>query len=162
MSSKLRMQSQHSELRFMEFLNSIYLSGMAALENRDETPDLSVEQTYNATYKITRAEVIARNKFFKNTDKRMLRKKHKSLLAYSKELESWFETFDDDIEGDPDQLERFCHGFVRIMKDVHSLLNEDTNQKIRDRIVDTIIAEAVAEKFGPVAYIEEKADGYEA
>jgi hypothetical protein len=48
------------------------------------------------------------------------------------------------------------------MKDMHSLLNEDTNQKIRDRIVDTIIAEAVAEKFGPVAYIEEKADGYEA
>ena len=159
MSSKLRMQSQHSELRFMEFLNSIYLSGMAALENRDETPDLSVEQTYNATFKITRAEVIELNKFFKNTDKRMLRKKHKSILAYSKELESWFETFDDDIEDDLDQLERFCRGFVRIMKDMHSLLNEDTNQKIRDRIVDTIIAEAVAEKFGPVAYTGEEGHG---
>ena len=77
MSSKLRMQSQHAELRIMEFLNSIYLSGMAALENRDETPDLTIDQTYNATYKITRAEINNLVKFFANADRRSLRKKHR-------------------------------------------------------------------------------------
>ena len=162
MSRKLRMQSQHSELKFMEFLNSIYLSGMAALENRDETPDLTVEQTYNATYKITRSEVISLNKFFENTDKRMLRKKHKSALAYAKEAEAWFETFDHEIEDKPEELERFCHGFVRLMRDMHDILHEDTQQKVRDRIVDSIIVQSLSDKMGPVAYIEGAENGYEA
>lgn len=159
MSSKLRMQSQHSELRFMEFLNSIYLSGMAALEERDETPDLSVEQTYNATYKITRTEIIDLVEFFENVDKRTLRKKHKSAVAYAQESKVWFESFANDLEDDNAELERFCRGFVKIIKDMHSILSEDTRQKERDQIVESAIAVALAGKLGPVAYTGEEGNG---
>lgn len=159
MSSKLRMQSQHAELRIMEFLNSIYLSGMAALENRDETPDLTIDQTYNATYKITRAEINNLVKFFANADRRSLRKKHRSAIDYAKQMQTWLQSFEAELDGAPEELERFCHGFVRLLKDMHNILNEDTQQKVRDSIVESIIVEAVSSKLGPMAYTGEEGNG---
>ena len=154
MSAKYRMRSQDSELRFTEFLNSIYLSGMAALENRDDTPSLSVEQTYNATYRITRAEVSGLNRFFEGTDKRLLRKKHKTALAYTTQVEEWLESFDEDIEENLPELERFCSGFVVVLREIHSILNEDSQQKLRDRIVEAVIHESVNDHFS--AALEEE------
>ena len=139
MSAKYRLRSQDSELRFTEFLNSIYLSGMAALESRDETPNLSVEQTYNATYMITRAEVAGLNRFFDGVDK--------SALAYTNQVEEWLESFATNIEGDLPELERFCSGFVVVLREIHSILNEESRQKLRDRIVEAVIHESVNDHF---------------
>ena len=149
MTAKYRMRSQDSELRFTEFLNSIYLSGMAALENRDETPNLSVEQTYNATYRITRAEIVGLNNFFEGTDKRLLRKKHKTALRYTAQVQAWLEGFDDDLEENAPELERFCLGFVVLLRELHSILNEDSQQKLRDRIVEAVVSETVSAHFSP-------------
>lgn len=150
MSTKHRFRSQDSELRFMEFLNSVYLSGQAALEEREGSV-LTVEQTYNATYKITRAEIINLNKFFAGVDRRLLRKKHKSALAYTAQAEEWLETFASDLEDDVPELERFCKGFVKFFSEVHSLLHEDTRQRVRDEILDAAVNAAVTTYFASEA-----------
>lgn len=149
MKTKVQFHSQNSEIRLMEFMNSLYLSGMAALEERDETPNLTGEQTYNATYKITRAETMALNEFFGRIDRRLLRKKHKAALEYTKQAEEWLGSFDPDLEDKPAELKRFCEGFVRMLTELHSILHEDTQQKLRDKVLDAMIEAGAKAYFAP-------------
>jgi hypothetical protein len=149
MMSKVKFHSQNSEIKLMEYMNSLYLSGMAALEKRDETPDLTGEQTYNATYKITRAETMALNEFFGGIDRRLLRKKHKAALEYTQQAEEWLASFEPEIDDSPEELKRFCEGFVRMLTELHEILHEDTQQKLRDRVLDTMLDAGAAAYFNP-------------
>ena len=149
MMNKCKFHSQNTEVKLMEFMNSLYLSGMAALEERDQTPDITGEQTYNATYKITRAEVMSLNEFFGGVDRRLLRKKHKTALAYTKQAEEWLESFDANLEDKPEELKRFCEGFVRLLTELHTILHEDTQQKLRDKVLDAMIDAGAKAYFAP-------------
>ena len=144
---KLRMASSGIELRVAEAINSIYLAGMTSLEHRDETKAITGEQSYNATYKITRVELSQLDDFLDGLDRRMFRKKQRSLADYVKQARSWLGSFGADLEDDEAELERFCRGFVRIIKDMHSIMHEDTRQKLRDRIVEATLDETAGAYF---------------
>jgi len=118
----------------MDFMQSIALSMDACYKDRDET-NLTPEQNYNATYLVTVMEVTKLCKEFKLINQRCLRKKQKSFYRYFEPVQVWISGFPESIEDSPDETLRFFTGLVKIVEDAHTILNEETNQKLRDQII---------------------------
>ncbi len=118
----------------MDFMQSIALSMDACYKDRDET-NLTPEQNYNATYLVTVMEVTKLCKEFKLINQRCLRKKQKSFYRYFEPVQVWISGFPESIEDSPEETLRFFTGLVKIVEDAHTILNEETNQKLRDQII---------------------------
>lgn len=118
----------------MDFMQSIALSMDACYKDRDET-NLTPEQNYNATYLVTVMEVTKLCKEFKLINQRCLRKKQKSFYKYFEPVQVWISGFPESIEDSPEETLRFFTGLVKIVEDAHTILNEETNQKLRDQII---------------------------
>jgi len=118
----------------MDFMQSIALSMDACYKDRDET-NLTPEQNYNATYLVTVMEVTKLCKEFKLINQRCLRKKQKSFYRYFEPVQVWISGFPESIEDSPEETLRFFKGLVKIVEDAHTILNEETNQKLRDQII---------------------------
>ena len=131
---KYRVTSQGTEFRLMDFMQSIALSMDACYKDRDET-NLTPEQNYNATYLVTVMEVTKLCKEFKLINQRCLRKKQKSFYKYFEPVQVWISGFPESIEDSPEETLRFFKGLVKIVEDAHTILNEETNQKLRDQII---------------------------
>ena len=131
---KYRVTSQGTEFRLMDFMQSIALSMDACYKDRDET-NLTPEQNYNATYLVTVMEVTKLCKEFKLINQRCLRKKQKSFYRYFEPVQVWISGFPESIEDSPEETLRFFKGLVKIVEDAHTILNEETNQKLRDQII---------------------------
>lgn len=131
---KYRVTSQGTEFRLMDFMQSIALSMDACYKDRDET-NLTPEQNYNATYLVTVMEVTKLCKEFKLINQRCLRKKQKSFYKYFEPVQVWISGFPESIEDSPEETLRFFTGLVKIVEDAHTILNEETNQKLRDQII---------------------------
>jgi hypothetical protein len=106
----------------------------ACYKDRDET-NLTPEQNYNATYLVTVMEVTKLCKEFKLINQRCLRKKQKSFYKYFEPVQVWISGFPESIEDSPEETLRFFTGLVKIVEDAHTILNEETNQKLRDQII---------------------------
>tara|TARA_R100000353_G_scaffold135550_1_gene96193 strand:- start:728 stop:1096 length:369 start_codon:yes stop_codon:yes gene_type:complete len=106
----------------------------ACYKDRDET-NLTPEQNYNATYLVTVMEVTKLCKEFKLINQRCLRKKQKSFYRYFEPVQVWISGFPESIEDSPEETLRFFKGLVKIVEDAHTILNEETNQKLRDQII---------------------------
>jgi len=141
------MHSSNVELRITETLNSIYLAGMTALEGRNETKAITGEQSYGATYKITRIELTHLDDFLSGLNRSMFRKKQRGAADYIAKAREWVETFPPEIDEDPKEMERFCRGFVKVLSDLHNIMMEDSRQKLRDRIVESVLIGAVGAYF---------------
>ena len=131
---KYRVTSQGTEFRLMDFMQSIALSMDACYKDRDET-NLTPEQNYNATYLVTVMEVTKLCKEFKLINQRCLRKKQKSFYRYFEPVQVWISGFPESIEDSPEETLRFFTGLVKIVEEAHTILNEETNQKLRDQII---------------------------
>lgn len=131
---KYRVTSQGTEFRLMDFMQSIALSMDACYKDRDET-NLTPEQNFNATYLVTVMEVTKLCKEFKLINQRCLRKKQKSFYRYFEPVQVWISGFPESIEDSPEETLRFFTGLVKIVEDAHTILNEETNQKLRDQII---------------------------
>lgn len=118
----------------MDFMQSIALSMDACYKDRDET-NLTPEQNFNATYLVTVMEVTKLCKEFKLINQRCLRKKQKSFYKYFEPVQVWISGFPESIEDSPEETLRFFTGLVKIVEDAHTILNEETNQKLRDQII---------------------------
>ena len=118
----------------MDFMQSIALSMDACYKDRDET-NLTPEQNYNATYLVTVMEVTKLCKEFKLINQRCLRKKQKSFYKYFEPVQVWISGFPESIEDSPEETLRFFTGLVKIVEEAHTILNEETNQKLRDQII---------------------------
>lgn len=118
----------------MDFMQSIALSMDACYKDRDET-NLTPEQNYNATYLVTVMEVTKLCKEFKLINQRCLRKKQKSFYRYFEPVQVWISGFPESIEDSPEETLRFFTGLVKIVEEAHTILNEETNQKLRDQII---------------------------
>ena len=132
--NKLRVTSKGTELRLMEFMQSIALSMDACYLDKDTTA-LTRDQNYNASFLITRIEVERLCKEFDVINHANLRKKQKSFYSYFQPINLWVSGFPSTLENDPDGMYKFFSGLVRIIEDAHFILNEDTNQKKRDAII---------------------------
>jgi hypothetical protein len=106
----------------------------ACYKDRDET-NLTPEQNYNATYLVTVMEVTKLCKEFKLINQRCLRKKQKSFYRYFEPVQVWISGFPESIEDSPEETLRFFTGLVKIVEEAHTILNEETNQKLRDQII---------------------------
>ena len=131
---KLAVSTQGTELRLMEFMKSITLS-MDACHLDKETTNLTQVQNYNATYLVTRMEVIQLVEEFRKIDKRGLRKKQKAFYQYFEPVNEWLEGFPDSLEDAPHEMVEFFQGLVRLVSDAHKILHEDTSQRRREWIV---------------------------
>lgn len=132
---KYRVTSQSTEARLMEFMQSIALSMDACYKDRDDTK-LTLQQNYNATYLITRVEVDSLCKEFSLINHRCLRKKQKSFYKYFEPVKVWISGFPDTLEDKPEELLRFFKGLISMIEDAHKILSEETNQKVRDRLIE--------------------------
>ena len=86
--NKLRVTSKGTELRLMEFMQSIALSMDACYLDNDTTA-LTRDQNYNATFLITRIEVERLCKEFDVINHANLRKKQKSFYSYFQPINLW-------------------------------------------------------------------------
>ena len=132
---KYRVTSEGTELRLTEFVHSIALSMDACYIDKDNT-ELSMEQNYNATFLITRVEVEKLCREFAVINHRNLRKKQKSFYRYFEPVRVWITGFPDSIEGNHAEMKRFFTGLVQMIEDAHTILKEETNQKMRDKIIE--------------------------
>jgi hypothetical protein len=132
---KYRVSSEGTELRLMEFIQSIALSMDACYKDREET-QLTTEQNYNATYLVTRLEVEKLCKEFAVINHRCLRKKQKSFYRYFQPVRAWVTGFPDSIEDNPEEMLRFFKGLVQLVEEAHTILNEETNQKLREQLIE--------------------------
>lgn len=132
---KYRVTSQGTEFRLMEFMQSIALSMDACYKDKDQT-SLTPEQNYNATYLVTRMEVDRLCKEFKVINHRCLRKKQKSFYRYFEPINVWISGFPDSIEDNPDEILRFFKGLIDMIEDAHVILQEETNQKMRNQLIE--------------------------
>ena len=131
---KQKVSTQGTELRLMEFMQSISLSMDACHLDKKEVA-LTSEQNYNATYLVTRMEVRQLVSEFREIDKRTLRKKQRAFYKYFEPVNEWLEAFPDTLEGQPDEMVVFFRGLVKLVNDAHKILHEDTNQRKREWIV---------------------------
>ena len=132
---KYRVTSEGTELRLMEFIQSIALSMDACYKDRDNT-SLTPEQNYNATYLVTRIEVDRLCKEFSVINHRCLRKKQKSFYRYFEPVKVWISGFPDSLESEPQEMIRFFKGLVDMIEEAHVILKEETNQKLRDQLTE--------------------------
>ena len=132
---KYRVTSQGTEFRLMEFMQSIALSMDACYKDKDQI-NLTPEQNYNATYLVTRMEVDKLCKEFKVINHRCLRKKQKSFYKYFEPINSWISEFPDSIEDNPNEILRFFKGLVDMIEEAHVILQEETNQKMRNQLIE--------------------------
>ena len=131
---KYRVTSKSTELRLMEFMQSIALS-MDACHLHKEDVEMTQDQNYNATYLITRLEVQRLVKEFDLINHRNLRKKQASFYRYFQHVNKWLEEFADSLEDDRFEMQRFFVGLIKLIQDAHAILHEDTNQKKRESII---------------------------
>ena len=132
---KYRVTSQGTEFRLMEFMQSIALSMDACYKDKDQI-NLTPEQNYNATYLVTRMEVDKLCKEFKVINHRCLRKKQKSFYKYFEPINSWISGFPDSIENNPNEILRFFKGLIDMIEEAHVILQEETNQKMRNQLIE--------------------------
>ena len=132
---KYRVTSQGTEFRLMEFMQAIALSMDACYKDKDQI-NLTPEQNYNATYLVTRMEVDKLCKEFKVINHRCLRKKQKSFYKYFEPINSWISEFPDSIEDNPNEILRFFKGLVDMIEEAHVILQEETNQKMRNQLIE--------------------------
>jgi len=132
---KYRVTSEGTELRLMDFMQSIALSMDACYKDKDQT-SLTPEQNYNATYLVTVMEVSKLCKEFKLINHRCLRKKQKTFYKFFEPVNVWISGFPESIEQNPQEAIRFFQGLVQIVESAHTILQEDTNQKVRNKLVE--------------------------
>lgn len=131
---KQKVSTQGTELRLMEFMQSIALSMDACYLDKGKT-SLTPEQNYNATYLVTRMEVKQLVSEFRKIDKRTLRKKQRAFYEYFEPVNEWLNTFPDTIENAPEEMGVFFRGLVKSIEDAHKILHEETSQRKREWIV---------------------------
>ena len=133
---KYRVTSKGTELRLMEFMQSIAMS-MDACHVDKERVELTQDQNYNATYIVTRLEVERLVKEFDLINHRNLRKKQATFYRYFQPVNEWMQSFADTLEADQKEMRRFFVGLIRLIEDAHNILHEETSQKKRDRIISS-------------------------
>ena len=132
---KYRVSSEGTELRLMEFVQSIALSMDACYKDREET-QLTPKQNFNATYLVTRLEVEKLCKEFSIINHSGLRKKQKSFYRYFEPVRVWVSGFPPSIEDDPEAMVKFFSGLVQLIEEAHTILSEETNQKLREQLIE--------------------------
>lgn len=123
------------ELTMAGMIDSLMQSMDAAYKDRDQTT-LSMNETCNASYIITRTEIHHVKKYLDNCNQACLRQKHKAVHRRIALFHSFLEQFPSVITGDPMALESFVKEWVQFMNDAHLLLKEQTPKRERMKILE--------------------------